>query len=94
MAREPHKPDCVCERCEERRLIDAANLLGETVQKRLFVGWLISLEMCSEESSLTLTDPDGNDVYFEDFGWNYSGISAAIDRSKFKPVTDSEETDN
>lgn len=72
----------MCVRCEERRLIDAANLLCETVAKRLRKGWSITLEMNSDEASLSLTDPDGNDVEFSGGECGYSGISAAIDMAK------------
>ncbi len=46
----------------QKKLIAACNLLCEHVQNKLPDGWTITLTMDSEESSLTLTNPDGDDV--------------------------------
>jgi hypothetical protein len=74
-----HPLACLCVRCEEKKLIAAANMLCETVQRRLPEGWKITLEMSKDESTLTLSDPDGEEMEFEGGESHYSAISSAID---------------
>ncbi len=47
---------------KQKRLIEAINWLCEYVQGKLPDGWEISLTMNSVEATLTLTDPDGEEV--------------------------------
>jgi hypothetical protein len=47
---------------KQKRLIEASNWLCEYVQGKLPDGWEISLTMNSVEATLTLTDPDGEEV--------------------------------
>ena len=74
-----HGNDCYCTECVEKRLIAATNLLGEVAGSRLPDGWTIELSLGKKESSMTLCDPEGNDVEFSGGEWGYSGLSAAID---------------
>lgn len=61
---------------QHKALIDAANLICEHVQGRLKPGWMIRLEMDSEEATLELFDGEGNEVSDID---SESGVSQ-IDR--------------
>lgn len=62
----------------ERKLIDAANLLHEAAL-RLPNDYSITLTVYCCESSIEVTDPDGNPVETGDHEYNYSAWSAAID---------------
>lgn len=48
----------------EKKLIDAANFIGQFVSKNLPADWEIILTINSKESSIELIDPDGEEVEY------------------------------
>lgn len=65
---------------QQKKLIDACNLICEHIGAHLPDGWQIVLAIDRDEASLSLVDPDGEDVDY--FGDSYnSSIQDAIDHA-------------
>jgi hypothetical protein len=72
-------------------LIDAVNLICEFVEGNLPQGWNLSLTMNSEDASLELLDPNGDDVDIGTSDPGYSNLAQACDDARYLESQDESE---